>query len=86
MSKSLTPWVVCIVVVLAVIVFEESRVAELKTEIGTLRKEIASPSVSVRETVNVDAIRKMGDAVMPYPWGSGPWGWTSATTTTSGVS
>ena len=49
MNKSLTPWIVCVVVVLAVIIFEESRVSELKTEIVTLKETIESPAVIIRE-------------------------------------
>jgi hypothetical protein len=33
MKKSLIPWIVCSVMVLAVVIFEESQVSNLKTEI-----------------------------------------------------
>ena len=52
MNKSLTPWIVCVVVVLAVVIFEESRVAELKTEIVTLKEKASAPAVSLRENIS----------------------------------
>jgi len=49
MNRSLIPWIVCAALVLAVIIYEESRVSDLETEIVTLKETIAAPSVMTRD-------------------------------------